>query len=264
MERYRNAKAFWKSTTPPFSYEYYSNIERGTKYPNIETVLFLAEKLGMNQKKACFLWAQEAMPTPEAKAFFKWDDAIMDNSVPLGSQITLEQTYLISDAHKKLLENSPLYWEVLSFFAMHEDQFFSLQEVLASLDMPKNSVLKILGELVKHNLLKYERKRYAHPKTYMHIPNDKNFFKLRNMNFQHATKQLLHAIEPQSIAKEQAFRTTINKKFTPGQVNTIVQKCKLLISELLNMQSPLQKDQGLPYTFCLLLSERNFKKRTNK
>lgn len=263
-ERYRTAKAFWKGVQAPFSYEYYSNIERGTKFPNIESVLFLCDPLGMNKKKACFLWAREAMPNPESKSFFNWDDAIMENAVPLGSQITLEDTFLISEAHKKLLESNPLYWEVLSFFAMHEDQFFSIQEIAHQIDMPKNTLMNILGDLVAHSLLKYQRKKYGHPKTYMHIPNDRDFFKLRNMNFLHATKQLIHCMQPQNVLAEKAYRTTINKKLTPSQVDNIMRKSKSLVSELLNLKSPLQKNEGIPYTFCVLFSERNFKNRSQK
>lgn len=260
--RYRNAKAFWKSMRAPISYEYYSNIERGTKFPNIATVLLICDHLNMNKKKACFLWAMESMPSEESRAFFQWDDTVMDNSVPIGSQITLENTFLVTDAHRRLLESDPLYWEVLSFFAMHEDQFFTLQETLERIAIPKQQLLKVLGDLVHFNLLTYSRKKYSHPKTYMHIPNDKTFFKLRNQNFQHATKQLLHSLNPKSIVEERAVRTTLNKKLTPSQVESVTRHTKRLITELLNMKSPNPKDQGVPYSFCVLFCERDFRKRS--
>jgi hypothetical protein len=261
--RFRNAKAFWAATKPPFSYEYYSSIERGTKFPNIETLLFICEQLRLNRKRACFLWAAEMMPDAETREFFHLPDEA-EEPIPLGSQITLEKTFLVTSAHKRLLEASPLYWEVLSFFATYEEHSFTLPEILERIAIPKFQLLRILGDLVAHDLLKYQRRRYAHPKTYMHIPNDREFFRLRNRNFLHAAKQLIYGLKPADVVADRAFRTTINKQLTAAQVERAMTRVKATVTELLNFEPPRPNENGVPYSFCALLCERDFSRRASR
>ena len=258
---YKSAKQCWQKIKAPFSYEYYSNIERGTKFPNIEAVVFLCDALKLNKKKACFLWAMESMPDTETRNYFQWHEELAAGQLPMGPQVSFEDTFLVNERHRKLLESNPIYWEILSFFAMHEDSYFQISELISKIDMPKKELIDALDKLVKHDLLLYKRKKYAHPATYMHIPNTPRFHKLRNNNFEYTSKQLLHTLDAESITKGLSFRTTANKKLIPSHVERIMRDIGLLYGDFVNLQSPLKKDEGLPYTLCLMFAPRDFGNR---
>ncbi len=259
--KYRSAKAFWQAAKAPFSYEYYSNIERGTKFPNVQSVLFISDKLGMNKKKACFLWAQELMPDDESRSFFRWDDASIEKAVPLGSQISLEDTFLVTERHKALLESDPLYWEILSFFAIYEYSDFSFQEIWNHTRLAKGKLKAILDKLVAAGLIKYERKKYSHPKVYMHIPNDRHFLKLRNSNFKHAATRILNTLKGEDIESDRAFRTTANKRLSEEDLQRVMRSIKFVVGDFLNIEVPAPNEEGSPYTLCVLLAPRNFKQK---
>jgi len=249
QKRYDSAKDFFRQAKLPCSYFYYSKIENGT-IPDVNLAITILKALGINLRKGLYAWARGQMPDQETRAFF----TELDDKPRLSTeQRSVDRSLVINRMQAQLMEANPIYWEILVFFSSHfAHSQIKEKDISSKFHMPLSKLRQVMKELYDYGLLDRDNDGNYRSKEWVYIPYEKDFDRLRDVNFKRALEQF------QKQDPKKRFRTTITRLLTKAQQKEVEAKVAALTHAIVDMPDETPPPEAEPYTVGLFAAPRIF------
>lgn len=243
-KHFKFPKTFFSQANLSYSYGYYLQIERGEKVPPADVALDLLERFGCDVKTGLYAWARDQFHSEEHKAMFRTNLHQLKITKPQTSSLAINRM------QAKLLQKSPLYWEILTFINAYSHAFNpDLKRIAEELKITDEVANQLLSDLYEHGLLdKNELNQYV-VKDWVFIPYEEEFAHLRDDNFKRAYTRFWK--QP----SQNRFRTTHTRTVTPTQRVQIQQNIMSLLDEVTDMPD---HPEAKAFTLGIFSSDRSF------
>jgi len=237
---YKTAREFWENHREylDVSYPHYSAVEAGAKFPEVKLAIRIAEKLKLDLKLTCHIWARDQMPDAKTMSFFEPTLGSGDKSFLKGIGPNLDEFYIFSERQLPDLIAQEFIWDVHvvinSYTGYLEVTREEVRDSLKLSDKEIDHALKWLEE--EHCIRKTKSGGWKSTQKHFHLPNTAPFIPLRNKNFFRTNKAVIPQLTPEILTAKTGARSTIQRRLTAAQAAAVVEQINYLVGMMSNLE----------------------------
>ena len=273
---YRSARVFCATRKLPVSYPQYSRYESGEQIPGLEQAMAIGRDLEIPVLDLVLCWAEaqadDARDVSELVRGRQWleqyrtdSERVSQTRAPRaktqtegGGQLRLDDVFVFNRSHLKLFETDPRLRDLFTYVNSFSPDPVSPEELgqVFSRDsgVSMAELLALLRILEDSGVLVRENRGYVGAKPNFYFPDDAQFFRLKNLNFEQNVDKLLGRVDFADLKTRQAYRGLVTRELTEAQVTHLVSRLEAVFSEMVEL--PETTDAHTIYSLCLLLGSR--------
>lgn len=244
--KFKFPRTFFNQANLSCGYTYYLQVERGEKIPPASLAAEILEALDCDVKSGLLAWARDQFDDEKYMSMFR--PSLHQLRPPKRAQAN---TLAVNRMQAKLLRQSPLYWEVLTYMnSFCQVSSFKPEDISDTFHLSLPKANEILTKLFEFALVDRNEDGSYRTKEWLFIPYDEEFVDLRDENFERAYKRFLRQ------SHDKKFRTTHTRTVTETQRKIILEKVFSFLDEVTALEE--MKENIVPFTIGIFASDRSF------